>query len=99
MFVVVIRGGALNIVVGQKFRVKERAELLSDRFFTSSHEKYCGKTLTVRGKGIHRGVSGYVRPIIWAYECGEVMWFSWMIEPIEDCHRVDENLFLSCLLL
>nr|DAT55748.1 MAG TPA: hypothetical protein [Caudoviricetes sp.] len=94
-----IRGGALNIVVGQKFRVKERAELLSDRFFTSSHEKYCGKTLTVRRKGIHRGVSGYVRPIIWAYECGEVMWFSWMIEPIEDCRRVDENLFLSCLLL
>lgn len=99
MFVVVIRGGALNIVVGQKFRVKERAELLSDRFFTSSHEKYCGKTLTVRGRGTHRGVSGYVRPIIWAYESGEVVWFSWMIEPIEDCRRVDENLFLSCLLL
>ena len=99
MFVVVIRGGALNIVVGQKFRVKERAESNSARSFTSSHEKYCGKTLTVREKGIHRGVSGYVRPIIWAYECREVIWFSWMIEPIEDCYRVDENLFLSCLLL
>lgn len=94
-----IRGGALNIVAGQKFRVKERAESNSARFFTSSHEKYCGKTLTVREKGIHRGVNGYVCPIIWAYECGEVVWFSWMIEPIEDRRRVDENLFLSCLLL
>lgn len=95
-----IRGGALNIVVGQKFRVKEPAELLSDRFFfTSSHEKYCGKILTVREKGMYKGVSDYVRPIILAHESGEIMWFSWMIEPIEDCRRVDENLFLSCLLL
>lgn len=94
-----IRGGALNIAVGQKFRVKERAELLSDRFFTSSHEKYCGKILTVGEKGMYKAVSGYVHPIIWAYESEEVMWFSWMIEPIEDCRRVDENLFLSCLLL
>lgn len=89
----------MDILVDQKFRVKERIELLSNRFFTSSHEKYCGKTLTVRAKGTHRDVSGHACTIIWAYECGEVVWFPWMIELIEDSRRVDENLFLSCLLL
>lgn len=71
----------------------------SSGVFDKYHAKYCGKTLTVKATGARTDTQGHTWPIILAEESGAVEWCPWMIELIEDECRVDENLFLSCLLL
>lgn len=110
----------MDILIGQKFRVKERSELLLDPntcvssqinpgtiflvtsgtgLFDSYHEEYCGEILTVGG--VHRDARDWDDDCskFIAEESGFMLWYPWMVELIEDVCRVDENLFLSCLLL
>lgn len=108
----------MNIVAGQKFRVKERSELLlnpdahvntqintgsiilwaSTGVFDNNHEMYSNKILTMRG-ATGRGEWGDGKPSFFAEETGFMYWYPWMVELIDGADSVDENLFLSCLLL
>lgn len=107
----------MDIVIGQKFRVREWDELISiPNTYTESlgrglkhredpgvfdirHEKYCGKILTVRAvtQRHHSWDDSLTR--FMAEESEGTLWFPWMVELIDDTCSVDENLFLSCLLL
>lgn len=114
-----MRGGALDIVTGQKFRVREWDELLGDpntyvseflyrgdiftrsgnTVFKGSYKMYCGRILTVRAVDAHHRDWGDSDSRFLAKESEGVLWSPWMVELIDDTCSVDENLFLSCLLL
>nr|DAP26980.1 MAG TPA: hypothetical protein [Caudoviricetes sp.] len=107
----------MDILIGQRFRVKDWYELISTPntyaeslgrclrhkedpvAFDIRHEKYCGKILTVSAvtQRHHSWDDSLTR--FMAEESEGILWVPWMVELIENGRRVDENLFLSCLLL
>mgnify|MGYP007059985427 CR=1 FL=1 len=103
----------MNIVVGQKFRVKEWSELLlrpdariaeqinpgsifllgsgGAGCFSSDHERYCGRILTVENASWHTHSWDDNLSRFLAKETGNLLWRPWMVELVKDACSVDEK--------